>query len=99
GVVDLQPLLDDLRLVVVALDQARAVDVAAALLLRRIALDVVDAARLHAHAPARYAVDERLVRDVEQQHRRDAAAELVERLPERVGLRPRAREAVEDEAV
>ena len=99
GVVDLEPLLDDLRLVVVALDEARAVDVAAAFVLRRIGLDVVHAAGLDAHAPPGDAPHEILVGHVEQQHRGDAAAELVERLAERVGLRARAREAVEDEAV
>ena len=92
-------MLDDLRLVVVALDEPRAVDVAAALVLGRVELDVVDVAGLDAHAPAGDAAHELLVGHVDQQHRGDAAAEPVERLAERVGLRARAREAVEDEAV
>src|SRR5579875_3813300 len=51
--VDAQPVLDDLWLVVVALDQPRAVLVAHPLVLGRVELDVVVVARLDAHAAAR----------------------------------------------
>src|SRR5690349_3643891 len=52
AVVDLEPPLDRLRLVVVALDQAGAVLVAHALALRRVELHVVEVAVLHAYAAA-----------------------------------------------
>src|SRR3954453_12198564 len=72
-VVDGQALADRLRLVVLALDELRAVDVAAALLLGRIEVDVVDAAAL-AHAPPREALDDLVVGHVDEQHRADLAA-------------------------
>ena len=51
AVVDLQALADRLGLVVLALDERRAVDVAEALVLGRVELDVVDAAVLETRRP------------------------------------------------
>src|SRR3954466_10242514 len=62
-VVDLEPVLDGLRLVVVALHEPRPVLIADALVLRRVVLDVVVVAVLHAHAAAAEAVHDLVVVD------------------------------------
>jgi hypothetical protein len=97
-VVDVEALLDRLGLVVVALDQRRAVDVAAALVLGRVELDVVDAAGLR-DAPAGQAADDLLVGRLDQQHRGELPPGGLQVLRERVGLGHGPREAVEQEAV
>ncbi len=97
-VVDGQPLADRLGLVVVALDQRGAVDVAAIGMLGRVEVDVVDAARL-AHAATRKATHDLLVGNVDQQDRADLAPGLLQRRAEGICLRHRARKAVEQEAV
>src|SRR5579872_2952716 len=66
-VVDLQSPLDHVGLVVVALDQARAVLVANAVVLRRVELDVVVVAGLHADAAARQPPHDLLVGHVDEQ--------------------------------
>ncbi len=97
--VDVQPLLDHLGLVVVALDQPRAVLIAHVVVLGRVELDVVVVPRLDAHTPAAEPPHQLLVGHLDQQHRGDPPAHLRELLVERFGLRHRAREAVEDEPV
>jgi hypothetical protein len=98
-VVDGQALLDRLRLVVVALDESRAVLVADALVLRGVELHVVHVLVLHALAPSREAPDHLVVADLDQQHRGEQPSAAVERALEHLGLADRAREAVEQEAV
>ncbi len=98
-VVGLEPLADDLGLVVVADDQLAAADVADALLLGRVELDVEDVAVLGAGAPAAEPPDDLLVRDVDQEHRGERSPELGDPGVECLRLRRRAREAVEDEPV
>ncbi len=97
-VVGRQALGDLLRLVVGALLERLAVLVAAALVLGRVELDVVEVP-VGALAAAREALDHGLVGRVDQQRRGQPPAALVELLGERVGLRHGAREAVEQEAV
>src|SRR3954465_13261413 len=98
-VVDLEPLLDRLRLVVVALDQPRAVLVTDALVLRRVEVDVVDVAVLDAYAASGDPLDDLVVRGIDQKHRGQRAPPSLERVLEDVGLLGVAREAVEQEAV
>src|SRR5438034_208760 len=71
---------------------------ARAIALGRVELDVVGAARRR-HAPAGDAPDDLLVVDLEGDDGGELAPEPVERLLERLGLRDRAGEAVEEEAV
>ena len=94
-----QALLDHLGLVVVADHQLAAVDVADALLLRGVELEVEDVAALLAGPPAAEPPDDLLVGDVDHQRGAHLAAELADLLAERLGLRDRPREAVEDEPV
>ncbi len=75
-----------------------AVDVADALALGRVELDVVDAAR-PADATARQAAHDLVVGHLDEQDGGELAPELVELVVERLGLADRAREAVEQEAV
>jgi hypothetical protein len=98
-VVDLEPLLDGLRLVVVALNEPRAVLVADALVLGGVVVDVVDVLVLDAYAAARDALDDLVVGGVDQEDGRQAAATAVEGVLEDVGLLGVAREAVQQEAV
>src|SRR4051812_17897293 len=91
--VGVEPLAHCLGLVVVALDELEAVDVADVLVLGLVELDVVDVAVL-ALAPAGQAADDLVVVGLDEQHRGQAAAEAVERVLERLGLADRAREAV-----
>src|SRR5215204_1197630 len=95
-----QAVPDDLGLVVIADDQLPAIDVADALLLGWVELDVVDVARvlLTGAAPAEPAQD-LLLRDVDQDDRRDLPPQLGHPRVEGLGLGDGAREAVEDEAV
>src|SRR4051794_8902973 len=98
-VVDLEPVLDGLGLVVLALLEPGAVLVADALVLRRVELDVVEVAVLDAHAAAGEAPDHLVVVHVHEQRRGEPAAAPVESLLEDVGLLDGAGEAVEQEAV
>src|SRR5579875_2083494 len=98
-VVDRQPSAHHLGLVVIALDQARAVLVADALALRGIVLHVVVVARLHAHAPAGEPSDHLCIGDIDQERGCDPTAGACELLIECPSLLKRAREAVQDEAV
>src|SRR5204863_485574 len=79
---DLEPVLHGLRLVVLALLEPGPVLVADALALRRVELDVVEVAVLDAHPTAREAADDLVVVHVDQQRGGEAAAGLVERLPD-----------------
>ena len=97
--VDLQAVLDRLGLVVVALDQPRAVLVADALVLRRVEVHVVEVAVLDADPPAGEPADHLLVGGVQQQRGGETAVALRQSPVEHVRLPARAREAVEDEAV
>src|SRR5687767_10042818 len=74
-VVDAQPLLDHLGSVVVALHELRPVDVAHALVLRRVGLHVVDVALLRAGAPAGDAADDLVVGHVDEQRGAQLAVE------------------------
>src|SRR4051795_6769914 len=96
--VDLQALADRLRLVVLALDERGAVDVAATVLLGRVEVDVVDAPALRDATPGQPA-DDLVVGGLDEEHGRQRAPVLVERGLERLALGDRAREAVEQEAV
>ena len=80
-------------------DQLAAVDVADALLLGRVELDVEDVAVLDAGAAPTEAAHDLLVADVDQQHRGQLPTQLAQLGGQRLGLRRGAREAVEDEAV
>ena len=75
-VVLLQAVLDDLGLVVVALDQAAAVHVAAFRVLRRVELHVEVVLALDAHAAPRKPVDDRVLVHVDQQRRRQRTTAL-----------------------
>jgi len=75
---DLEPLLDGLGLVVIALYELRAVLVADVLVLGRVELDVVDVAVLLADAPAREPPDDLLVGRLDDQRRRERAVALLE---------------------
>src|SRR3954471_2830735 len=90
-VVDLEPPLDRLRLVVVALDQARPVLVADVLALRWVEIHVVEMAVLHADAAAAEPPHHLVVRRVEQQRGGDPPAELLQAALEHVRLAKRAR--------
>src|SRR5262249_22305291 len=85
-----EPLGDCLDGVVLALDYLEAGR-------RWIELDVVDPPGLRIAAPAGDAIDDQLIRDLEQQHDVERDAGLAERGVERRGLRARAREAIEHE--
>ena len=77
-VVDREALAHGLGLVVVALDQPRAVLVADALVLRRVELHVVDVLALRAGAPAGQPPDHLVVGRLDQEHRGELAAAAVE---------------------
>src|SRR3954464_14226301 len=77
-VVDLEPVLDGLRLVVVALHELRAVLVADSLVLRRVELDVVEVPVLGADAAAREAADHLVVGHVDQEGSREAPVALAQ---------------------
>src|SRR3954471_12682581 len=98
-VVDAEALAHRLGLVVVALDELRAVLVTDALVLGRVEVDVVDVARLLAHAAAGDPFDDLLVRRLDEQHRGQPVSEILERAVERLRLLGVARKAVEQEAV
>src|SRR5829696_5559229 len=85
-VVGREALLDLLRLVVLALRERLAVLVAAALVLGRVELHVVQVA-VRALAAPREALDHGVVRRVDQQRGGQPAAALLELVGERVGLR------------
>jgi hypothetical protein len=93
-----EPRADDVRLVVVAQVQLRPVDVADAVRLRRVRVDVVDVVVRPAHAPPGQAPHHRLLVDVEHDHRGDAAAEADQHVVEGDRLRLGAGEAVEEDA-
>ena len=70
------------------------------LVLGRVEVDVVDVLGFFdAHAPAGQAAHDLLVGHVDQQRGGELAPEALELVVERLRLRARAREAVEDEAV
>src|SRR5215211_4132555 len=98
-VVDGESVADRLRLVVVPLDQPRAVLVADAVVLRGVELDVVDVLVLHADPPPGQAPDHLLVRDVDQEGGGQRAPVLPEGPVEHLRLLGRARKAVEQESV
>jgi hypothetical protein len=91
-VVDAEAFPDRLLLVVVALDEVLARGVVLARHLRRVVLDVVGAPRGQVDAAAGHAVDDHGVVDVDLDHVLDAHARGLHRL----GLRDRARKAVEE---
>ncbi len=97
--VDLQALADRLLLIVLPLDQARAVLVADALVLGRVELQVVDVAALRAHPAATQAAHHLVVGDLDQEHRQQSPFQRGERIPQRVGLLLVAGEAVQQEPV
>src|SRR5262245_54564389 len=95
-----EAVLDDVRLIVVADDQLRPVEVADALLLRRVELDVVDVAGvLLAGTAAAEAPEDLLLGDVDEEHRGDLPPQAGHLRVQGLGLRESAREAVEDESV
>src|SRR4051794_36956268 len=95
-----EPVLDHLGLVVIADEQLGAVDVADALLLRRVEFDVVDVARvLLAGATAPEAAHHLVLGDVDQDRGGHLAPQILHLLVESLGLWNGAREAVEDEAI
>src|SRR5215211_324036 len=95
-----EPVLDHLRLVVLADDQPAAVDVTDPLLLGWVEIDVVDVARvLLAGAPPAEPADDFLLRDLDQQRRGHLAMELSHLRFERLRLGHRPGKAVEDEPV
>src|SRR5919206_1544913 len=96
--VDLEALADRLLAIVLALLERLAVDVADALALRRVELDVVHVA-VRAHPAAGEPAHDLVGRHLDEQRGRQAAAELGHLLLERLGLRHVAREAVEQEPV
>src|SRR5581483_4061734 len=93
-VVDPQPILDHVGLVIVTLNESRAVLVADAVVLGRIELQVVVVAGLHTYATAGQAANDLLVRHVDQQGSSDAPAHVRKLLAQRVGLSDRAGKAV-----
>src|SRR3954447_14523223 len=93
-----EPLLDHLRLVVLAQLEGAAAEVAHALGLRGVERHVLDVA-VRALAAAGQPLDDDLVGRRDVQRRGQPPAELVELLLERLRLRVVAREAVEQEAV
>src|SRR5919112_2992202 len=93
-----QPLADGLWLVVVALDEPRAVLVAHALVLRRGELHVVDVVPLRAGPPPRQPAHDLVVRRLDQEHGGQVAALALEDALEHLSLAHGAREAVEEEA-
>src|SRR5581483_4654927 len=99
GVILLEPVADHLRLVVVADDQARAADVANAVVLRRVELDVEHVSLLDAGPPPPEPAHHLLVGHVYEQRRSELAAHVGQLAVQRFGLHGRAREAVEDEPV
>src|SRR3954454_22916068 len=98
-VVGAQTAPDHGGLVVVADLEPGAVDVADALVLRRVELHMEEVALLDAHAPAAEPPDDLLVGDLDQDHGGEPAAEIRELRVERLALSDRAGEAVEDEPV
>src|SRR5690606_11920591 len=84
--VDLEPAPYGLGRVVRALDELAAAAVALAGLARRIEVDVVDGAALRAAAAAAQALDERLVRGLEEHDEVDLPAEPTQHLVEALGL-------------
>ena len=97
--VDRKTVADHLRLVVVPLDQPRAILVADSFALGRIELDVVVVAGLDAHPPPREPALDLLVGHVQEQDGRDPAGQLAELIVQRPGLVDGARESIEDESV
>src|SRR3954462_5415259 len=96
--VDDQALADRLLAVVLPLAQRLLVDIADVVVLRRVVLDVIGVA-VRAHAPAGEALDDVVLGHVDEQRGGQTPVDLLQRLVERLGLRGRAREAVEEEAV
>src|SRR5262249_36607617 len=96
-VVDVEPVLNHFRAIVVPLDQLRTALVALARHSRRLRLDVIDGAALRASAPARKPANELRVGDVKKHGAVDFATLLGQERVERLRLRERARKAVENE--
>src|SRR3954453_15305503 len=96
--IDLEALADRLPAVVLALLERLAVDVAHVVVLRRVVLDVVGVA-VRAHAPAGEPPDDVVLGHVDEQRGGETPVDLLQRLVQRPGLRVRAREPVEEEAV
>src|SRR5581483_783203 len=96
--IDLEALADHFLVVVRALHELAAVVIADALLLRRAVVDVVEMAADAAGAPAREPLDQAVELHVQQDRLVQRLALGLEHLVERLRLRERAREAVEDEA-
>src|SRR5450755_410595 len=98
-VIDAKPVANHVRLIVVALNQARAVLVADSLVLGRIELGVVVVPRLHTHPSPGQPTHKLLVGHVDQQRGGHASPEIRKLLIERFCLLDRPWEAVEDESV
>src|SRR3954451_1446259 len=96
--VHLQALADGLLAIVLALGQRLAVQVAHAVLLRRVVLDVVRVA-VGADAPDGQPPHDVVLGHVDEERGGEAAVDLLQRGVERLGLLVRAWEAVEEEAV
>src|SRR6476469_4889122 len=92
-----EAVLDHLWLVVVADDQLASVEVADSILRRGVEVEVIDVARvLLAGAAAAEAADDLLFRDFDQDRGGQVAMELTHLRLERLSLRERAGEAVQD---
>src|SRR6185503_15682882 len=90
---------DRLGLVIVALVERRAIDVAGPRLTRRVARLVVHVTRFAAEPTARHAAEDLLVRDLDERCEVDSLVALGQGVVERLRLRAVAWEPVEDRAV
>src|SRR5581483_7309553 len=97
--IDVEPPEDRRLVVVVTKLELVSADVAGPLDPRGLEREVVDALAVRAYEAAREAFDGHLVADLEVQHGVERAPGLGERPLERLGLRDRSREPVEDEAL
>lgn len=97
-VIDVEPILNRLRFVVVALSQLRAVFVAFAGNLGRIGKQIIHRSASWANPARRQSINQQLVAHLDVQHRADFLFLFRQRGFERVGLRDRARKAIERHA-
>src|SRR4051812_48355219 len=97
-VVDLEPVTDRLRLVVVALEQLATADVTHTLRRRRVEVQMPDVSAAPAGTPAGEPPDHLVVVDHELQHDVERRPPVEQQVVERLGLRHVAGETVEQEA-